>query len=283
MRKKQEEILKRQNEELMLKALFTSGKYFDLSECFNILTWVSYTCGLIFMFISNEQIKSICLDLVNISTLIFVYLANKFAKNGAFIRNYFDSYVYDLNQTSYRNEQINTIKSLIYNCCKKREKECQIKIQNSGDDTPNGFRNWYEFIGDSEDGEAIFCCQKQNNLYFNKSIIYDYAFYAVFLLVVIVILCLQINMYGLLNTIRMSYGIIISLSQILFNVFKRYKITLEISGIIPNLDHGHNLDNLEHLQSLICNRRELTVLNVGMLYKYIVKKITREYRLLNKK
>lgn len=282
--KKKEKILNRQNEDLMLKALFTSGKYFDRSQLCNTFIWIAYLILLLIpLFTDNELFISLSEYAINITVIIIAYYSKKCAMIGANIRNYFDAYVYEMKLNDYTNEQLSDIKSQIFKCCKKNQKQCQIKISNTGEDKPNGFKNWYELDGNYNDKDAIYHCQKQNSLFYNKTIKYDYLSYIVAGLVVVLIFVLQSNEYGMIGAMVRSGGIIVSLILILCDVYHRNKITSKINDNVHILEFGHGMGNIIELQEQINERRKCVVLNVGYIYKYLVKDIIEEFRFIYNK
>ena len=278
----QKKIEKRQNEELSLACQFVARHYYNRAELFNYIIWGLCIVSVLTIFIpdtTNWIILGIPLFL-DIIVLVLEKLFGDCISIAAKLRNYFDSYVLDIGMSKYNASDIRFIKEVVSKVVEHYSEDYAIQIKNTGNETPPGVRNWYEFPRDFLDSEVKYECQRQNcwwNNQMTKRRIVCYIF-AFIVLVILLVLGIKLNYgKGILRIILCSGIIIKTFGRIVANL-KYHKISLQIEGASKILDECQNEKNITVLQELIASRRKIPVLEINAIHKRIAKKLSERYR-----
>ena len=128
-----------QNEDLLLKIQYASGRYFNYAEKVNYVSWLLCIASAVMIFVPDSASKIVSMGipaLLEVFAFITAYIFNNKLKKAASLRNYFDSYVLMIcedNYTDIRKQKLREIALTAYN---KHKKEADIHIHNTGRDKP---------------------------------------------------------------------------------------------------------------------------------------------------
>lgn len=263
----QEEILRKQNDEGMLKCQYAARTYYNRAEIESYISWILALIAAALIFIPDKigVILLIIPIIIDIATLILQYLVEQNVKNGAQMRNFFDAKVlgicdsYSPSEEHGIWEKANTIVTV-------KKNTFAYQSTHNGKDTPPGLKDWYGLSKTySTPGEAVFECQKQNfwwtdKLYQKRIHIYIITAIVFFVIAIIgfcfsplkTILCLVSFAVKLCADIRGS----IHCSHIMQSI----KTLSELRSEAVN-------PCIKDLQKLINERRKIQILEIDRLHK----------------
>lgn len=272
-----------QNEDAFLKCQFSARYYYNRAEYMNYFVWLSCIAAALTIFIpdTNNWILLGLPLLFDVAGCIFEKLLDINVTTAARLRNYFDAYVLDINKSRYSDEDIRGIKEIVDKIASKHSKECSIQISHTGNDSPPGVRNWYEFSHEFSDTDVQFECQRQNcwwNKQVSKRRIAIYIVISVILLAMIIIAWRYFNAGENLLRIALCSGILLKVVERVCANIKYYHQSLKIDGASELVDGCKDEKNIWKLQTMIDARREMPVLEINAFHKRIANKLSARYR-----
>lgn len=100
----QEQILKKQNENKMLRCQFAARVYFNNAELLNYASWAFSVLSALTLFLPNGDSTIIMVTplIIDIIAYLFHYFAEKEVNIAAKLRNYFDSVVLNIHPENYQ-------------------------------------------------------------------------------------------------------------------------------------------------------------------------------------
>ena len=263
----QEEILRKQNDEGMLKCQYAARTYYNRAEIESYVSWVLALIAASFIFIPDKigVILLIIPIIIDIVTLILQYLVDRTVKNGAQMRNFFDAKVLGICD-SYSPSDEHDIWEKANTIATARKNTFAYQRTHNGKDTPPGLMDWYVFSKTySTPEEAVFECQKQNfwwtdKLYQKRIRIYIITAVVFFFIAIIgfcfsplkTILCLVSFAVKLCADIRGS----VQCSHVMQSI--KTLSDLQSTAINPSI--------IESLQEKIKERREIQILEINKLH-----------------
>lgn len=282
------EILKRQNEDKFLKIQYASRFYFNLAEKYDnwLCVILLLTSFCIFMPESwNPCFVKIFPMLLNAFSFILDKLKSIHVKDAALLRNYYDARVLDINPNSFSESDEWKVLDKTETIFSKHEEQGLVQMRNTGYDKPRGVRNWYDIPKSLDGTKAQFECQKSNENWdkkLNKSRLLK--LYVIIFLVVIVFFILYILKYNILDLIICFSGLIINMTGRLYDIYQYNDKSRKISNAIEAYGGNPSKENIEYLQKLINERREIKVLGVNFYHKRVAPKLSKHFHniLINK-
>ena len=278
------EILEKENQPNMLKIQYASKYYFNKAELESKIIRSLEIVSILTVFLPNLVASDLVTSIQIIIDLLIVNLTSYFndsIESAACLRNYFDSVVLDIHPQQYSESEVQKVHEKAEIVFLKNGNEALIQISNTGNDTPPGVKNWYDFTSDLTGLDAVFECQKQN-IWWNEKIDEDRIkkrnlFYIIFF-IFLFLLSIQLE-NSLLHTF-------LSLAVVALNTFihkqtsDRYREkSIEINATKNNILLHPNIHQIVDLQRLINERRCLPILesnayhnknsaNLSQLYQF---------------
>lgn len=279
---KQENIKKRQNEDFMLKCQYVSRYFYNKAEILNYVVWGICILSAFTIFLPDTNswyILGLPL-LLDIIGCIFESRLEKCVSTAAKLRNYFDAYVLDLNVSTYSDTDIREIKNIIIKIVAKNQNKCNTQISNTGNDTPPGVRDWYEFSHPFSDEAVQFECMEQNCWWDKELSKVDILLHILFGVIILLLMLVFLHLKIWKNILRilLCSGILLKIGERVYTNIKYYILSLQIDAVEKVVSSSKTEPNLLHLQSLIEQRRTLPKLKSNFLHRYLANKLSEEYR-----
>ena len=263
----------------MLQYQFTARYYYNLAEKINTLLWG--ICTLTFLVALIPTLNDY--DWVNVllficDILLFVLAAyhKVLVTRAANIRAVFDDYVFGISSIDFSSKEINHLNEVVFKTIRLHTKEAKIQINNTGIDTPNGVKNWYEFTDDFLVQNPILFCQKQNILWTEKMIITKVIFTLVEFLFLFTIAALvwSSSEISLITTLLGFFGFIAKIIERIYENIKYVVCFIKIQGVIETLESSCSSQNIVKLQKAINNMRAIPVTGKNFLHKKFANKLS---------
>ena len=273
-----EEINQNQNKEEMLQLQYYSRNLYNNSTRIFILKIIVLIINIILAIINKETFF-----LATILFILFVLLEMleiKCVKRAAKARNLFDKILFEFKIPKDDKE----IKERAYKLCKRNKKDYDIQIKNTGTDEPPGLKNWYTENSGRNRNEIIFKCQIENTKWDKKITYIDLIFFIVILIIVIFI-CLfkyyNITVGELISGILPGFELIYEIIKRLV-LYNQYNNNLAKRECLIEEFSNNKIQkrNLNSLQTLIEERRELDLVPLNFIHKKITQamhEIIRKY------
>lgn len=283
----------RQNEEEILtllfsqKVLYEEVKKYKLNNFF--ISIAVFIVGIITSKVTEKEYLFIASSLLGFVLLILSVYINKKMKDSnilaASTQELIDRKIYgfDTGKRHLSGKSVEEIISKSRDIAEVYPEEYIININHTGNQTPNGVKNWYENItNDLEENRAILKCQSQN-VYWDKALVSKYKSLILKGVSIFIVLCAIIYINKpLKELILLVIGTFPITRQILgevVNIYKNIKYSEKVENIsnVLNSSYDISIDQLKDLQSEIYMRRcsSLNVptdvynkLNNDLHYKY---------------
>lgn len=263
----QEEILRKQNDEGMLKCQYAARTYYNRAEVESYISWILSLIAAAFIFIQDTTgvillIISIIIDIV---TLILQYLVDRNVKNGAQMRNFFDAKVLGT-CNSYSPSEEHGIWEKANTIVNAKNNAFAYQSTHNGKNTPPGLKDWYVFSKTySTPEEAVFECQKQNFWWTDKLYKRRILIYIAVATIFLVIAGIGIH-FSPLKTFLCLLSFSVNLfSDILESVHCSH-VMQSIKTIVELQSEAINPCIIEDLQKRIKERREIQMLEINRLH-----------------
>jgi len=266
------QIQEKQNEDKMLRCQFAARECFNQAELLTYASWLLSILSALTLFLpDNESYVLIFVPLgIDILAYLFHYLAEKKVSIAAKLRNYFDCIVLNIDLNKYSKNEIHRIWEIVNKICHKHQSKCKIQINHTGRDTPPGVKNWYEFPNkQSSDINPIFECQRQN-CWWNDKLCSRRLIASFGVMCILIFIAITTMISFNIGAVR----IIVCFLNLFFNLVDSIRanihyvhLSMKMNAIIETPDTEKHTSQIEHLQELICSRREFPVLEINILHK----------------
>lgn len=267
----QERIMQLQNEERMLKCQYAARVRFNQAEVLRYLALIASIAPALTIFLSNSDnwLWLILPTAIDALILAFIKQTSIAVFDAAQLRNYFDSVVLNIIPNQYNQDEAASIHQKADKICLRHKKDYSIRIQNTGRDDPPGVKNWYEFSDRYTVSCAVYECQKQNR-WWSEQLIKIRRVVSIALLAIVIAGIVLLRLVFKCSLIELS----ICFAGLVFNLFDFIKEDFEYSKLLAEMATIMNVprifssdDALQHLQGIICRRRELPVLEINLFHK----------------
>lgn len=154
-----------------------------------------------------------------------------------------------------------------------------IQTRNTGHDVPPGVKDWYEFATPLNAVDAQFECQKQN-IWWDKKMSHRKIPIIIFVGICIIVafgFSMHILNRSIFTTLLCSSGIILKIFERLYENVKYIQVSLQIDGSKETIEIKPEEKYVEHLQSLIDERRKINVLELNSVHKKVAAKLSSLY------
>lgn len=277
-----QEIQTRQNEMKFLKIQYAARRCFNAAENYNYFAWLACIVSAFSIFLPDAWHTFI----VNGIPFIFDFVAAIFCaltqKNvywAAYLRKYFDANVIGINPGQFSKSEEQNILEKAETVFSAHSHDGLIQIRNTGHDVPPGVKDWYEFSTPLNAVEAQFECQKQN-IWWNKKMSQRKIPITIFVGISIIAgfgFSMHILNRSILTTLLCSSGIILKLFERVYENIKYIQVSLQIDGSKETIEIQPEEKYVEHLQSLIDERRGINVLELNSIHKKVAAKLSALY------
>lgn len=263
----QEEILRKQNSEGMLKCQYAARKYFNRAEIMNYLSWILALIGSALIFIPGRfhVIILILPAIIDVLTLFLQCIVEQAVKNGAKIRNYYDAKVLGICD-SYSSFEEREIWEKVNSLVNANKDDYAYQSTHTGKNTPPGLKDWYVFPEIYSTPEnAVFECQRQNYCWTDKLYQKRIHYYKITAIIITVIAVIGFH-FSQLKTILCLIGLAVKLYADIKGSIQCSHIMQSIKTFIELPSEAINPSILESLQKKIKMRREIQILEINKLH-----------------
>ena len=267
----QDQIIQKQNDEEMLKCQYAARVCFNHAELLSELTWIFSIMAAFSIFIPNSNNLFFLFIPATIDLCVFIFnkLASRAVLTAASLRNYFDYIVLNVIPDQYTKETKQEIRQKALEISARHKRECAEQITHTSRDNPPGVRNWYEFHSNSTVENATYECQKQN-CWWNKQLSKVRNIIGIALIIIMFaiffILVVFMNL-SIPKVIICFISLFINLFDLVKENYYYFKVSSDMQAVMAIPGVTNSEDYLQHLQELICKRREIPVLEFNILYK----------------
>lgn len=277
-----QKIQKLQNETRFLKIQYAARRCFNMAENYNYFAWLACIVSAFSIFLPDTWHTFI----INGIPFIFDFVATIFCKMtqrnvywGAYLRKYFDANVIGINASQFSKSEEQNILEKAESVFSAHPHEGLIQIKNTGHDVPPEVKDWYEFSTPLNAVEAQFECQKQN-IWWNKKMSQRKIPIIIFVGISIIVgfgFFMHMLNRSIFTTLLCSGGIILKLFERLYESIKYIQVSLKIDGSKETIEIKPEEKYVEHLQSLIDERRGINVLELNFIHKKVATKLSELY------
>lgn len=275
-----------ENKEENLLLLYSQKILYNKSKTLKYFVILLAILNFLLGIISRQLVeyKNIFLIIIFFITFISKYLqntVNKLNNLASSTQELFDRklFNFEIKSRHLLNNEISDIISTAQNLKNKYPKKYIDNITHTGNDNPNGVKDWYTDIPSSLPlNKAILKCQKQN-IFWDKTLIKSYKtlliLLSIFIVFIIIIFYWSQPLSNLVIAIISSFSLFDILIKEFTNINKFTSSNIEIETIINTIYDLNNIDNskLKDLQSKIFERRKSGLNVPSILHKIKRKKL----------
>lgn len=267
----------------MLKYQFTARHKFNKAERINSAIWfISVVTALSAFFPKMEDyawMKCILITL-DIVMLILLYVCNYSVSMAADLRAVFDDYVLGIKNLEFDKSKMTKLNEVVVNTIKRNNTVATIQMSNTGNDTPPGVKDWYEFPDDFSEQSPILFCQRQNMLWTKKMMLAKSVLFALELLplIAIVIFIMIFSNVSVFEKIICLLGFAIKVIDRIIAVIKYIILGLKISGILEIQETSFNNDSLIKTQEKINDLRAIPILGKNKLHQKMANRLSKSFK-----
>ena len=278
-----EEIKIRQNESKMLKYQFTARYKYNLAEKINSAVWFIAITTALLAFIPNLEDISWFTPIpiiADIIMFILCYICNKFVQDAADLREMFDDYVLGFNDSNIDLKRRNQLNEIVTVTIKRHKAKAEIQMNTSGNDTPPGVKEWYEFPDSQNVSNPILFCLKQNMWWTNKMLIAKCALFLIeaIILIALVLIVILISDISSVEKIICLLGFVIKTIDRAIAVVRYCVCCLKTIGAIEIQDNNCNKDTLAKMQKDINKLRTIPILGKNIFHQKLAKKLSQHFK-----
>ena len=276
-------ITNKQNQERLLLIQYAARECFNLAEKVNYWIWIFCFISAILVFVP-DSVPAIIKDgvplLLDILAFIFSFRFISKLQSAAKLRNYFDSEVLELNRDSFTASDKQDLNQIALSISRINPQKATKSIHNTGSDIPPGVRNWYEFKAGVEGLASQYECQCQN-VWWNKEmvkrklIITPIIFITLLVFYILIFVLCKTN---LLSVFVCSIGILIKIIERFIEHYRYHVISIQIETIRKHIETQLSTKNIEELQLLINQRRNIPVLEINFVHRKKAKTLSSTYK-----
>lgn len=267
----------------MLQYQFAARYSFNKAERINSALWIISIITALLAFVPNLEDASWFTPIpvfVDFIVLILCFVCNNSVKNAADIRAIFDNYVLGLNSFDISKERRGQLNEIVRKTIKRHNKEAQIQMNNTGNDTPPGVKDWYEFPNAIDVQSPILFCQRQNMWWTNKMMIAKCALFlieAIILIAFVSIIVFSSDITSFEKVVCLI-GFIIKTIDRVYNIVRYCICCLKTIGAIEIQDNNCNKESLVKIQKRINNLRAIPILGKNKCHQKLANKLSRCFK-----
>ena len=277
-----QEIQKRQNEMRFLKIQYAARVCFNAAEKYNYFAWFACIVSAFSILLPDTGHTFILNGIpfvFDFVAAIFCVLTQKNVYWGARLRKYFDANVIGINPSQFSKTEEQSVIEKAEAIFSTHPHDGLIQTRNTGHDIPPGVKDWYEFSTPLNAVDAQFECQKQN-IWWDKKMSQRKIPRILFVGICIIAafgFSMHILNRSILTTFLCSSGIILKIFERLYENIKYIQVSLQIDGSKETIEVKPEEKYVEHLQSLIDERRGINVLESNSIHKKVAAKLSALY------
>lgn len=267
----------------MLQYQFTARHNFNKAERINSALWIVSIITALFAFVPNLEDASWFTPipvLVDAIVLILCFTCNNSVKNAADIRAIFDDYVLGLNSLAISKERKGQLNEIVRKTLKLHSTKAQVQMNNTGNDTPPGVKDWYEFPNTIEVQSPVLFCQRQNMWWTNKMMNAKCILFlieAIILIAFISIIVFLSDITSLEKAICLI-GFIIKVIDRVYNIVHYCICYLKTTGAIEIQDNNCTKEYLVKIQERINNLRAIPILGKNKCHQMLANKLSKCFK-----
>ncbi|ELP5177932.1 S-4TM family putative pore-forming effector [Clostridium perfringens] len=280
-----------QNKEENLLLLYSQKILYDKSKTIKYFLIILAILNFLLGIISRQLVEYKTIFLILIFSIAFIskYLqntVNKLNNLASSTQELFDRklFNFEIKSRHLLNNEISDILSTAQNLKSKYPKKYIDNIIHTGNDKPNGVKDWYTDIPSSLPlNKAILKCQKQN-IFWDKTLIKSYKTLLILLSIFIAFIMIIFYWSQPLSNLVIAIFSSLSLFDILIKEFisinKFTSSNIKIETIINTIYDSNNIytSKLKDLQSKIFERRNSGLNVPSILHKINTKKLHALYK-----
>lgn len=271
------EINQRQNSIEMRELNLTAGASYDYAEKINNTSWLICLMTIVISLCSNLISPTLSIGISFIADLAqatLIFYKDKYIKQAASLRNYFDNYVLKLSNRAYTKSEIQKIFETVNLYISKHKEKAEIKISNTGENSPPGFRDWYTDIETLNGNAAIFECQDQN-IWWEEKLAYKKCILSIILPIVLVTALITFLLVNSLFVWLWSLSsLYIKLGEVVYINIKYLQLTYKILGVKSILEVDPSDSGIQILQNMIEERRGMSTVGISFLHNKLASRLT---------
>lgn len=269
------EIEKKQNEDEILRMLYSARKNYNLAEKYFIFLSVFTVIPIILNRLPDSSVvRMIGIFISYILVIIFGLIFQKKIRMGAYTKEYIDRILYGLDMILDKTE-VKMIKAEASKLSLKYEEEYLKQISNNGENKIRGVRDWYYINKERRsDLENIYQCQCQNIYWdkeLNKVLKYILGIISFSLLIVLLVISRDKT---ILNFLSELYAFVPVLSAIVYFFIENNKYKINATSLETFVNMFNEIKNeearktcIENIQKAIFERRKSTMIIPDILHK----------------
>lgn len=255
-------LVDRQNEENSLKVQATARLLYNRADSIDMFYW-----GVVIALPTIKIIfpKSILVNYITIASFFGLFIAefyvNMYTTKAADLKNAFDYYVYNWNSEI----PLDLVRFAERYRVKKSD-YFESQMENTGEDTVHGVRNWYSSVSADMDNNESVKKAMGENVYFDQEInkIAYICLLIIFIGLIVILSGLGLSLYDVLIGLFISFS---SFSRKLYNTLVNLKQVNTVNVNIDKLLCDTNV-NLSYLQSEIDRKRRIPGTSSKYIYKF---------------
>ena len=283
------QIIKKQNDEKLLKIQYSARVCYNFAEIINVLVWC--LCILGFILTNVTALKDFLGWLFPYISAVLTWsvficgdiLSSKAICLGAAFKKYFDYCLFDLSTDNYcgYSEMQLIEKSLCI--CKMRKKDSEMRTRNTGTDKIRGVKDWYTGTETYVDGSnLIFKCQTQN-VWFDQKISNIQKWFFRSILIITIITLIVTNYKNTVEILMLTVLTALSLILKTIKELRSYKNFDKLMIKIDVFNNKSNIDNndIKHIQSYIDERRSMNFVSINKIHDILSTSLHERYSDIN--
>lgn len=267
----------------MLMYQFTARYNFNRAERTNSIIWLISVITVLFSFFPKLEdyvwMKGILL-VADITVLILCYVCNHSVIIAASLRAKFDDYVLGINDLKFEESKRIKLNEVVNNTIKKHNSSAKIQMSNTGNDTPPGVKDWYEFPEGFSEQSPILFCQRQNMWWTKKMMIAKSILFVIELLfmIALIIFVTMLSNASVPEKIICLLGFVIKVIDRVIAVIKYIVGGLKICGILEAQEISFNNNIIIITQEKINNLRAIPILGKNKLHQKMANQLSKCFK-----
>lgn len=267
----------------MLQYQFAARYNFNKAEKINSALWIISIMTALVAFIPTLEDASWFVPVpifIDFIVIILCFVCNNAVKNAADIRAIFDDYVLGLNSLNISKERKSQINEIVRKTIKIHHTEAQIQMNNTGNDTPPGVKDWYEFPDEIDIQSPILFCQRQNIWWTNKMMFIKCALFLIEAIILIVFVSIIVFLSDITSFEKAIciVGFMIKTIDRVFNIIRYCICCLKTIGAIEVQDRNCSKDTLVKIQERIDNMRAIPILGKNKCHQKLANKLSKCFK-----
>lgn len=270
-------IFTKQNEEEILKLLYSARKHYNLAEKLQYAIWGIILANILINTVLKKNMDNYVICVLSvIFVLLQMYFKKRKSENvriGAYTKELIDCTLYEFDSNGrLSNYGQRKLKEL---ATKKKQSgnDYKIQISNTGKDRPRGVKDWYENREKQPINTAIFGCQCEN-IWWDQELCERYMYIFLFIVSIVILSIIYINKD--ISVLNMIFSVVIPCIQIIIELVSQVKSFINLKVYMGKvsikkyeIEKRLNLidkESLIELQDLILERRKYEIVIPSWLH-----------------